>query len=68
MTETPAVRMSTACRPVRRDGKRSITVTWAPALASQYAVAGPAMDAPDTRTLRPDIAQSSLLTIDVLML
>ncbi len=53
MTDTPAVRMSMACPPLRNSEKRSITVILAPALANQYAVAGPAMDAPTTRTLSP---------------
>lgn len=43
--------MSMLCPSLRSCGNRSTTVTLAPALANQYAVMGPATEAPETRTL-----------------
>src|ERR1700761_6729687 len=61
ITVTPAVRMSMLCPLVRSFGKRSMTVTFAPALANQYAADGPAIDAPTMRTFRADIVFESFL-------
>ena len=56
--------MSIFWPPLRRLGKRSITITMAPARENQYAAIGPAMDATMIRTRSCDMMVSPRCAID----